>query len=352
MRTEQESAVQGGTEQNPQDRGPDGRGPGSGPGRGAGSGSGSTDAVIVRAPTEARNSGTYDIDMLPALDILRQINAEDTTVAAAVGAVLPELARAVELGVAALEKGAAIHYFGAGTSGRIAAQDAAELPPTYGVPAEWVVAHHAGGGEALVRAVEGIEDDWESGRIDASGVAPGSLVVGLAASGRTPYVGGALEAARKRSAATVLISANPDAPLAGGADVHVGVSTGAEVIAGSTRMKAGTAQKLLLNAFSTAVMVRMGRTYSNLMVGVDATNGKLRGRVVTILVEATGLDEQTCAEALTAAEGDTRTALVSLLAEVDAATAARALEKGRGRVRAALTELGLPGQQAPGPQAC
>ncbi|WP_110048017.1 N-acetylmuramic acid 6-phosphate etherase [Nocardiopsis sp. L17-MgMaSL7] len=336
MRAEQESAVHGGTEQDPGNSGgSDGRTPNG-------------EAVIVRAPTEARNSGTYDIDLLPALDVLRQINAEDTTVAAAVAAVLPELARAVELGVAALERGAGIHYFGAGTSGRIAALDAAELPPTYGVPPEWVVAHHAGGGEALVRAVEGIEDDWESGRIDAAAVAPGSLVVGLAASGRTPYVGGALEAARERSAATVLISANPDAPLASGADVHVGVSTGAEVIAGSTRMKAGTAQKLLLNAFSTAVMVRIGRTYSNLMVGVDATNGKLRGRVVTILVEATGLAEEACAEALSEAEGDTRVALVSLLAEVDATTAARSLEKARGRVRTALANLGLPGQETPG----
>ncbi|MBE1459612.1 N-acetylmuramic acid 6-phosphate etherase [Nocardiopsis terrae] len=337
MRTGQESAVHGGREQNPQDRGPGSRGPEDG------------EAVIVRAPTEARNPDTYDIDLLPALDVLRKINAADATVAAAVGAVLPELARAVELGVAALERGASIHYFGAGTSGRIAAQDAAELPPTYGVPADWVVAHHAGGGEALARAVEGIEDDWESGRIDAAGVAPGSLAVGLAASGRTPYVGGALEAAREGSAGTVLISANPDAPLAAVADVHVGVSTGAEVIAGSTRMKAGTAQKLLLNAFSTAVMVRVGRTYSNLMVGVDASNGKLRGRVVTILVEATGSEEQACAEALTAAGGDTRVALVSLLAGVDATTAARALEKGRGRVRAALTELGLPRREAPGP---
>ncbi|APC34253.1 MULTISPECIES: N-acetylmuramic acid 6-phosphate etherase [Nocardiopsis] len=304
-------------------------------------------AVIVRAPTEARNSGTHDIDLLPALDVLRQINAEDVTVPGAVGAVLPELARAVELGVAALESGAAIHYFGAGTSGRIAAQDAAELPPTYGVPASWVVAHHAGGGEALARAVEGIEDDWESGRADAAGIVPGSLAVGLAASGRTPYVGGALEAARERSAATVLISANPQAPLAREADVHVGMATGAEVIAGSTRMKAGTAQKLALNAFSTAVMVRMGRTYSNLMVGVDATNGKLRGRVVTILTQATGLDERVCARALNAAGGDTRVALVSLLADVDADTAARALGEARGRVRPALAGLGLPGRVAP-----
>ncbi|MEE2035893.1 N-acetylmuramic acid 6-phosphate etherase [Nocardiopsis sp. CT-R113] len=333
MRTDEESAVHGGKEDAP---------PGS-----VGSPRGDGGAVIVRAPTEERNSGTYDIDLLPALEVLRQINAEDTTVPAAVGAVLPELARAVELGVAALESGAAIHYFGAGTSGRIAAQDAAELPPTYGVPAEWVVAHHAGGGEALARAVEGIEDDWESGRIDAAGVAEGSLVVGLAASGRTPYVGGALEAARERGASTVLISANPGASLAGAADVHVGVSTGAEVIAGSTRMKAGTAQKLALNAFSTAVMVRMGRTFSNLMVGVDATNGKLRGRVVTILTQATGLDEGACAEALTAADGDTRVALVSLLADVDTARAARALGTARGRVRDALAQLGVAAPASP-----
>ncbi|WP_017615015.1 N-acetylmuramic acid 6-phosphate etherase [Nocardiopsis salina] len=306
------------------------------------------EAVIVRAPTEARNSGTYDIDLLPALGILREVNAEDTTVPRAVGAVLPELARAVELGVAALESGAAVHYFGAGTSGRIATQDAAELPPTYGVPPEWVIAHHAGGNEAVQRAVEGVEDDWETGRADAAEVVPGSLVIGLAASGRTPYVGGALEAARERSARTVLISANPDAPLADAADVHVGMATGAEVIAGSTRMKAGTAQKLALNSFSTAVMVRMGRTYSNLMVGVDATNGKLRGRVVTILVQATGLGEEECARALTAAGGDTRTALVSLLAEVDADSAAQALNGAQGRVRTALTSLGIPGQEPSG----
>ena len=304
------------------------------------------EAVIVRSPTEARNSGTYDIDLLPALDILRQINAEDSTVAAAVSAVLPQLAEAVELGVAALERGATIHYFGAGTSGRIASQDAAELPPTYGVPPDWVVAHHAGGGDALSQALEGVEDDWEAGRVDAAGVAEGCLVVGLAASGRTPYVGGALEAARERSAYTALITANPNAPLASAADVHVGVATGAEVVAGSTRMKAGTAQKLLLNAFSTAVMVRIGRTYSNLMVGVDANNGKLRGRVLTILREATGLDEEACAQALNAARGDTRVALVTLLAEVDAEQAADALKRARGRVRVALSELGVGDSKA------
>ena len=316
------------------------------PGRTGTGGDPGGEAVIVRSPTEERNSDTYDIDLRPALDVLRLINAEDATVPDAVGAALPELARAVELGVQALDKGAAIHYFGAGTSGRIASQDAAEIPPTYGVPPEWVVAHHAGGGDALSRAVEGIEDDWGAGRADATGIAPGSLAVGLAASGRTPYVGGALEAARERSAHTVLISANPNAPLAEDVDVHVGMSTGAEVIAGSTRMKAGSAQKLALNAFSTAVMIRMGRTYSNLMVGVDATNSKLRGRVVTILTQATGLTEEQCSDALTAAGGDTRVALVALLAEVDVDRAVRALEDAHGRVRPALEELGGPGRES------
>ncbi|MFV2197679.1 N-acetylmuramic acid 6-phosphate etherase [Nocardiopsis sp. LOL_012] len=326
MRTEGEDAVRGDGSR------------GTAPDRGGAEGG---DAVVVRSPTEERNDGTRDIDLLPALEVLRRINAEDQAVPGAVAAVLPELARAVELAVAALESGAAVHYFGAGTSGRIAAQDAAELPPTYGVPPGWVVAHHAGGGGALARAAEGAEDDRAAGRADAAGLAPGSLAVGLTASGRTPYVGGALEAAREHAAATVLISANPDAPLAAGVDVHVGMDTGAEVIAGSTRMKAGTAQKLALNAFSTAVMVRMGRTYSNLMVGVDATNGKLRGRVVAILTEATGLEEHVCARALARSGGDTRAALVSLLSGADADRAARALAAARGRVRGALAALGV-----------
>ncbi|GAA3753913.1 N-acetylmuramic acid 6-phosphate etherase [Spinactinospora alkalitolerans] len=295
---------------------------------------------IVRVPTEDRNSGTHDIDLLSTLEVLRQINAEDATVPRAVTAVLPELARAVDLGVAALSGGGRIHYFGAGTSGRLATVDAAELPPTFGVDGDRVVAHHAGGNDALNHAAEGIEDDHDLGRRDAAVLAEGDLAVGLTASGRTPYVAGALRRAHEIGARTVLVSANPRAALAGEADVHVGVDTGAEVIAGSTRMKAGTAHKLVLNAFSTAVMVRMGYTYSNLMVGVNATNAKLRGRVVTILVEATGLPEEACAEALAGADGDTRVALVCLLADVDAAAATEAVRAAGGSVRAALRRIG------------
>ncbi|HLU98410.1 MAG TPA: N-acetylmuramic acid 6-phosphate etherase [Thermobifida alba] len=297
---------------------------------------------IVRVPTEARNSGTNDIDLLPTVDILRLINSEDATVPHAVAAVLPELARAVDLGVAALRGGGRVHYFGAGTSGRLATMDAAELPPTFGIARDRVVAHHAGGAEALVHAREGVEDDYAGGCADAATVTAADLAVGLTASGRTPYVAGALHRAREAGARTVLVTADPHSALAADVDVHVGVATGAEVIAGSTRMKAGTAQKLVLNTFSTAVMVRLGYTYSNLMVGVVATNAKLRGRMVTILTEATGLSEEVCAEALSRADGDTRIALVCLLTGVDVPTAADALHAAHGSVRAALRALARP----------
>ncbi|MBB4930071.1 N-acetylmuramic acid 6-phosphate etherase [Lipingzhangella halophila] len=295
---------------------------------------------IVRSPTEGRNSGTYDIDVLPTIDVLREINAEDATAPSAVAKVLPDLAHAVDLGVDTLRDGGRIHYFGAGTSGRISTMDAAELPPTFGIVPGRVVSHHAGGETALGHAVEGIEDDLDLGRTDAAELTSADLAVCLAASGRTPYVAGALRRAHEVGARTVLISANPAAPLAGEADVHVGMDTGAEVIAGSTRMKAGTAQKLAINAFSTAVMVRLGYTYSNLMVGMNATNAKLRGRMVTILMEATGCSEDVCADALADADGDTRVALVSLLGDVDSARAGQELAASGGHVRGALRRLG------------
>ncbi len=300
-----------------------------------------TSVEIVRSPTEGRNSGTYDIDVLPTIDVLREINAEDATVPQVVAKVLPELAAAVDFGVEALRDGGRIHYFGAGTSGRISTMDAAELPPTFGVDAARVVPHHAGGESALGQAVEGVEDSLDLGRSDAESITSGDLAVGLAASGRTPYVAGALRRARDVGARTILISANPDAPLASEVDVHVGMSTGAEVIAGSTRMKAGTAQKLAINAFSTAIMVRLGYTYSNLMVGMDATNAKLRGRMVTILTEATGYSEDICANALANAHGNTRVALVSLLGGVDTTHAEHALATSGGHVRDALRTTGL-----------
>ncbi|WP_112262570.1 N-acetylmuramic acid 6-phosphate etherase [Lentzea terrae] len=292
--------------------------------------------VRVESPTEQRNPRTADIDRVPTIDVLRMINDEDRTVPAAVAAALPELARAVDLGVTAIMSGGRVHYVGAGTSGRLATLDAAELVPTFNAPAEWFVAHHAGGSEALVRAVEEVEDHSGASQIRRSATAK-DLVVGVTASGRTPFVIGALEEAQALGAHTVLVSNNASVPIT--PDVLVTLNTGPEAIAGSTRMKAGSAQKLVLTSFSTAVMVKLGRTYSNLMVSMRATNAKLRGRTVRILREATGLPENDCAQALADASGDLKVALVHLLSGVPTERAAAALEDTKGHVRNALDRL-------------
>jgi N-acetylmuramic acid 6-phosphate etherase len=295
----------------------------------------------VHAPTERRNPDTTDIDQLDALAVLRAINAQDMTVPGAVAAVLPELARLVDLAVTALRAGHQVHYVGAGTSGRLATLDVAELVPTFNIPADWFVAHHAGGQTALLASAEGAEDDAEAGALEMERhVRRGDVVVGLAASGRTPYVLGALGAARRIGAPTALVSADPNAEANELVDVPIAVDTGPEAIAGSTRMKAGTAQKLVLTAFSTAVMVRCGRTYSNLMVSLRATNAKLRGRTLRILREASGASEQDCAEALSDADGDLKVALVGLLSGTDVSRATAALDRAQGHVRTALSALG------------
>ncbi|OQO92871.1 N-acetylmuramic acid 6-phosphate etherase [Saccharomonospora piscinae] len=297
----------------------------------------SPQVVHVESPTERRNPNTTDIDRMPTADILAAINTEDHTVPAAVRRVLPELGTAVDAAAESLRGGHRVHYVGAGTSGRLAVLDAAELVPTYNVPSDWFVAHHAGGQRALRSAVENAEDNAEAGADELRGsVDEGDFVLGLTASGRTPYVIGALQAARRLGASTALVSCNPEAPVPDGVDVLITVDTGPEAIAGSTRMKAGTAQKLVLTAFSTATMVKLGRTYSNLMVSMRATNAKLRGRTVRILREATGLSAQDCSEALTRADGDLKVALVQLLAGVDVTRATLALEAADGHVRAAL----------------
>jgi N-acetylmuramic acid 6-phosphate etherase len=298
----------------------------------------------VEAPTERRNRNSRDLDVLSTLELLRRINAEDALVPAAVERALPCLAGVVDVAVDALRSGGTVHYFGAGTSGRMATMDAAELIPTFDLEPGRVVAHPAGGAQMLDTAVEGVEDDAASGRAAAAGLGRGDLAIGLTASGRTPFVAGALDAARSARACTVLVSANPQAEIARIADIHVCVETGPEVLTGSTRMKAGTAQKLVLTAFSTAVMVRLGRTYSNLMTNVVAKNDKLHGRMLAILAEATGADLDSCRRALHESEGDLKLALVGLLGQVDPARAQAALEVGDGVVRAALQHLdGAPG---------
>lgn len=291
------------------------------------------------SPTEERNPRTTEVDQLPTIDVLRLINAEDGTIAAAVADALPRLAVAADWAVEALRANNRMHYFGAGSSGRMAVLDASELRPTYGLEPDVIVAHLAGGPAAIVNAAEAAEDDEAAGVAAAAAVGSGDVAVGVTASGRTPYVAGALRAARARGARTVLVSANPFAPLAPLADLHVAVDTGPEVVTGSTRMKAGTAQKLVLNALSTAVMVRLGRTYSNLMTDMVASNEKLRARQVLMLTQATGGSPDTCRTALVKAGGEAKVALVTLLSSASVEQARNALKEADGVVRRALGVL-------------
>ncbi len=298
--------------------------------------------VRVTAPTEERNPRTVGIDTASTAEILALLHAEDAAVIPAVAAVLPELARLVDAAVAAVRSGGRVHYFGAGTSGRLGVLDAAELLPTYGI-GDLVVAHHAGGPAALLTAAENVEDDRAGGARDAAGLTDRDVAVGLTASGRTPYVAGALETARAAGAFTAVVTANPRPGLAPLADVVIAADTGPEAITGSTRMKAGTAEKLILNGFSTALMVRLGRTYSNLMITMQPTNAKLRGRGVEMLIQATGEPREVCMAALDAA-GDIPTALVMVLGDAgtDRASVERcrlALAAAGGRVRGALDAL-------------
>jgi N-acetylmuramic acid 6-phosphate etherase len=296
--------------------------------------------VRIGSPTELRNPSSEDLDLMSTREVLGVINEADQAVPLAVSAVLDEVAAAVDLAVAAIRGGHRVHYFGAGTSGRLGVLDVAELAPTFNTPPDWFRAHLAGGPEATHHAVEDAEDDEAAGASEAAAsVRAGDLVVGLAASGRTPYVLGALRTARANGASCALVAADPGAAAAAEVDVFIGVDTGPEVITGSTRMKAATAQKLVLNAFSTAVMVRLGRVYSNLMIDLVATNAKLRGRMISILMAATDRSEEDCRRALAEAGGDLKIALVTLVSGADVAGAKAALGRSAGHVRGALTHL-------------
>lgn len=275
--------------------------------------------------TEQADPAGADLDQRDTAGVVAALVSADAAVAAAVAAESAHIAQAVDLYVAALAAGGTVHYAGAGTSGRMGVLDAVELWPTYRVGADHVRAHLAGGERAMVHAVEGAEDDEAAGAAILADAGPHDLVVGLAASGRTPYVGAALAEARRRGLPTVLIATNPTAPLAEFADVAILPDTGTEVITGSTRMKAATAQKMVLNTLSTAAMVRLGKTFGNLMVDMVPTNAKLRARSVRMLQQGSGADEDAAAAALDAAGGDVRVGLVSLLAGVDVAAAASAL---------------------------
>lgn len=296
----------------------------------------------MTTPTEARNPRTTAIDQLPTLAALQLLADEDATVAAAVRDALPALAAAVDAAVPRLRRGGALHYFGAGSSGLLALLDASELPGTFGWHPARVQAHLAGGLDRIGDPDQGVEDDAQDGARAAAGLGTDDVAVGVTASGATAYVRGALETATATGALRVLITAHPDAPLARLADVCVAADTGAEPIAGSTRMKAGTATKLLLNSFSTVVMVQLGTTWSNLMVDVVASNTKLRERAVRILVEATGESRLLCEATLDQAGGETKPALVALLAGTDVGTAREALARHDGYARAAVAAFTSP----------
>jgi len=288
--------------------------------------------------TEQRNPRTRALDAMSTSGILRAIHREDVTVARAVGRAIPAIARAVEAIVAALNRGGRVFYVGAGTSGRLAALDAAEIPPTFGTPGRKVQAVIAGGRRALTHAVEGAEDNKAQGARDlaARQLSRNDAVVGISASGATPYVLGALGYARRRGAVVISITSNPRTPVARLAPISIVTETGPEAITGSTRMKAGTAQKMVLNMLSTAVMTRLGRVYDNWMIGVALTNRKLKQRGLRILAEASGSSVAEATRALRQSGHDLRAALIILKCGVDAGTARRRLRRAGGNLRAAL----------------
>ncbi len=265
-------------------------------------------------PTEAANPRTHDLDRLPPRELIERILDEDARVPAAVRTALPELELASDLLVKALEDGGRWFNLGAGTSGRLGALDAAEIPPTYGLPPERVQAVIAGGSEALVRAVEGAEDDTAAaGRdLESRRFSSRDVLVALSASGRTPYVLGGVEFARRRGAATIGITCSPQSPLARAVDQPIAVLVGPEVVSGSTRMKGGLAQKIILHTLSTAVMVRLGLVEGNLMTGIRAASSKLRERALGIVMELSGRSRAEAEAALDAADGAVSGALETL----------------------------------------
>lgn len=292
------------------------------------------------AITEARNPRTMAIDTLSPLEIVRLINDEDAKVAAAVRRELPQIAQAVEVIVERLRRNGRLLYFGAGTSGRLGVLDASEMPPTFSVPPDLVQGFIAGGDVALRRAIEAAEDDPEAGAqaVREAGVSEADVVVGITASGLAPWVLGVVTEAQRRSAATIALTCNPDSPLARRAGVVIAPVVGPEAIAGSTRMKAGTAQKMVLNMLSTATMIRLGKVYGNLMVDVQPTNAKLRRRAVCILQEAAGVDPDMARRALEATGYEVKLALVMLLAEVGTGEARRRLAAAGGVIRRAVSK--------------
>lgn len=295
---------------------------------------------LTRLVTESRNAASADIDTLSTLEMLEVINQEDQKVALAVNAQLPQIAQAVDAITNAFAKGGRLIYMGAGTSGRLGILDASECPPTYGTKPEMVVGLIAGGHQAILKAVENAEDNVELGKQDLIdlNLTKKDVVVGIAASGRTPYVLGGMDYAKSVGATVAAIVCNPESPMAEEADIAITPVVGPEIVTGSSRMKAGTAQKLVLNMLTTGAMIRSGKVYGNLMVDVEATNAKLVQRQVNIVVEATGVSPEEAESALEACDRHCKTAILMLLADISATDAKTRLEKHNGFIRQALKE--------------
>jgi N-acetylmuramic acid 6-phosphate etherase len=294
-------------------------------------------------PTEQRNKRTLGIDSLEIPEILRLINAEDQIVATAVAAELPNIAKAIEGIVQRLNNGGRLFYIGAGTSGRLGVLDASECPPTFGVPPDLVQGIIAGGFDALYKAVESGEDNPDDGVRDLQtrGLTEHDAVVGIAASGRTPYTIGALEWARRTGALTIALAGNPDSPITRTAEISIVPVTGPEAITGSTRMKAGTAQKMVLNLISTTVMIRLGYVYDNLMSNLQLKNEKLRHRAAVILSEDSELPLEDSVNLLKSANMDLRAAFVMSKTGVDYKTALEHLAKHNNVIRATVEGMSV-----------
>lgn len=288
--------------------------------------------------TESRNQNTMSLDTMTALEIVTVMNKEDEKIPAAIAQVLPQIARCAEIAAEVLQSGGRIIYMGAGTSGRLGVLDAVECPPTFGVPYGTVIGLVASGAAAFDRPIEDAEDNPEEGKKDlrSIGLCGRDLVIGIAASGRTPYVLGGLEYAKSLGCHTASIVCNHNSPMAAAAELAIEVFPGPECVTGSTRLKAGTCQKLILNMISTAAMVGCGKVYQNLMVDVEPSNAKLVVRARRIVMEATGCDEEAAAAAIAEAGGHAKTAITMILAGCCAEEARQRLDRAKGRVRDAI----------------
>ena len=288
--------------------------------------------------TEQRNPYSINVDRLSALDIVRLMNNEDKQVTLAIEHCLPQIAQAVELIVLAFQKGARLVYLGAGTSGRLGVLDASECPPTFGVSDEMVKGIIAGGERAIRHPVEGAEDNKQAAVEDLTAItlSANDVLVGIAASGRTPYVIGGLEYAKSLGATTISITSNPNSTMANITDIAIETIVGAEVLTGSSRLKSGTAQKMVLNMLTTASMILMGKCYENLMVDVKASNEKLKARAIRIVMQATECEQAFAEKALLEAEQNAKLAIMMILSDLPKEKAQALLEKHQGKLRAAL----------------